>query len=144
MSEAPEPYIPLNSQFAKTMGYEFIGREDGRASIAVRVDSAYANRHGIAHGGVLTSLMDTACGTAMGSQPSTGHRGVMTLSLTVNYVAPAHVGDRIIATAQRRGGGQSTQQATVEVHNEAGDLLAFGVATFRLRTNKTPVAKKTA
>jgi acyl-coenzyme A thioesterase PaaI-like protein len=45
--------------------------------------------------------MDTACGGAVAYQPSTGGRPALTLSLTVTYLFPAHVGDRLRAEAFR-------------------------------------------
>ena len=94
--------------------------------------AAHANTRGIAHGGVMSALMDTACGGAVAYQPSAEGRPAVTVSLTVNYLHPAHVGDRLRAVAVRSGSGKRTVASQVEVTNQTGTVLAVGLATLRV------------
>jgi uncharacterized protein (TIGR00369 family) len=157
--DAASPANPVRvSPFADLLGFDLVERSDGRAVVECTVVPAHANTRGIAHGGIMSALMDTACGGAVAYQPSSGGRPAVTLSLTVTYLQPAHVGDRLRAVGLRcdsqpapqarasapspAGGGsgpadplnkQRTQSARVEVTNGSGVLLAVGLATMRLK-----------
>jgi uncharacterized protein (TIGR00369 family) len=132
------------SPFADHMGFDLVERSDGRAVVECTVVAAHANTRGIAHGGVMSALMDTACGGAVAYQPSTEGRPAVTISLTVNYLHPAHVGDRLRAVAVRCGAGKEsgptqrtprtprTQVSQVQVENQSGTVLAVGLATLRV------------
>ena len=150
------------SPFADLLGFDLVERSDGHAVVECTVVPAHANTRGIAHGGIMSALMDTACGGAVAYQPSTGGRPAVTLSLTVTYLFPAHVGDRLRAeafrceaketsssegkkgarsvgagapTGKRVGAGAPTRTVSsrVEVTNGSGQLLAVGLATMRLK-----------
>jgi uncharacterized protein (TIGR00369 family) len=126
------------SPFADHMGFDLVERSDGRAVVECTVVAAHANTRGIAHGGVMSALMDTACGGAVAYQPSAEGRPAVTVSLTVNYLHPAHVGDRLRAVAVRCGSGNRsgrtprTHVSQVQVENQAGTVLAVGLATLRV------------
>lgn len=120
------------SPFADHMGFDLVERTDGRAVVECTVVAAHANTRGIAHGGVMSALMDTACGGAVAYQPSAEGRPAVTVSLTVTYLHPAHVGDRLRAVAVRSGSGKRTVASQVEVTNQTGTVLAVGMATLRV------------
>jgi uncharacterized protein (TIGR00369 family) len=109
-------------------------REDGTAKVAVVVEPRHANTMGVAHGGLLTSLMDTACGAAIAYQPSIGGKGVMTVSIQVSYLGPTKVGDRVTATARCRGRGKRLVTLEVEASNQKGEPVAIGLCTLRIRS----------
>lgn len=120
------------SPFAQHMGFELVEWEDGRAVAECLVKAEHANTRGIAHGGVLSALMDMACGGAVGYHPSVEGRGVVTVVLNVNYVHPAEVGDRVRAVGRRRGTGKRVIACDVEVTNQKGVTLALGLVTLRV------------
>jgi uncharacterized protein (TIGR00369 family) len=160
--DAATPANPVRvSPFADLLGFDLVERSDGRAVVECTVVPAHANTRGIAHGGIMSALMDTACGGAVAYQPSSGGRPAVTLSLTVTYLQPAHVGDRLRAVGFRcespaqpnadagstgaRAGGEAprrarTLAARVEVTNGSGVLLAVGLATMRLKALPHEVA----
>ena len=81
------------------------------------------NREGI-YGGALATVLDTAMGFA-GSytgDPDKPHI-VMTLNLSVNYMAKAS-GTRLITTANVTGGGYKTFFAEARVSDELGTVAA--------------------
>jgi uncharacterized protein (TIGR00369 family) len=120
---------PRMSPFAEHMGFDVVERTDGRAVVECLIVDAHANTRGIAHGGVLSALIDMACGAAVAYQPSVGGRGAVTLSLAVSYVHPAQIGDRVRAVGSRCGDGRRIVTCRAEATNQAGVVLATGIAT---------------
>ena len=124
------------SSFSRLMGMTLVAREDGRAAVALTVDDRHLNTVGVAHGGILTSLMDTACGAAVSYQPSIDGMPVMTVSLQASYLGAGFPGDTLTATAARRGRGRRVITCQVEVHNQRGEIVGVGLGTFRVRSQR--------
>ncbi len=122
--------------FQRAMGYRLIEWREGEAVIEMPVGPQHLNRVNVVHGGVLASLIDTACGFSGSYSPVPGEqRGVATLTLTTSYTAPARAG--ILRTvARRRGGGASTFFSSAEVFDESGVMVAFGDGAFRYRSRR--------
>ncbi|MDF2764696.1 MAG: protein involved in aromatic compounds catabolism [Rhodospirillales bacterium] len=129
MSLIPESEL---SGYARLIGYRLSRWEPDFAEIVLELGSQHENRGGIAHGGVLATLIDTACGFAGCWAPPGQTRAAVTLSLTTQFLAPAKSG-RLIATGRRVGGGRSIFFATAEVRDAEGTLLARGEGVFRYR-----------
>jgi uncharacterized protein (TIGR00369 family) len=120
------------SGYARLIGYRLTRWEPDFAEIALELGRQHENRGGIAHGGVLATLIDTACGFAGCWAPAGESRAAVTLSLTTQFLAPAKSG-RLIATGRRVGGGRGIFFATAEVRDADGALLARGEGVFRYR-----------
>jgi uncharacterized protein (TIGR00369 family) len=124
------------SGYQCVMGYRLAEWSEGHSLIELAIGDHHRNRVGVVHGGVLASLIDTACGFCGSYTGVPGEqRGVATLSLTTSYTAPARGGKlRVVGT--KRGGGSNTFFASAEIFDDAGTLVAFGEGTFRYRTKK--------
>lgn len=96
------------------MARQFISAIPHARALAMQIDEVHAGEaelslpynarfvgdpeSGVLHGGVVTSLLDTAMGTAVVSHPqSTG--GTATIDLRIDYMRPATPGQRIRAEA---------------------------------------------
>lgn len=134
------PDWPNRSRFSELVGLRLIHREDGVARVAMTVEERHTNTNGTAHGGVLTTLMDTACGSAMAYQESIGKSGVATVSIQVSYLGPTFVGDTITATARCRGRGRRLLMLDVEVQNQKSEVVAIGLCTLRIRSGPAAVS----
>ncbi|AGA88276.1 hypothetical protein Psest_3801 [Stutzerimonas stutzeri RCH2] len=84
------------------------------------------------HGGVTATLLDVAmglCGTWV-AQPEQ-RRVATTLSMSVNFSAPAPVGSRIRAVAVCRSAGHKVFMASCDLLDEQDRLLAFGEGVYK-------------
>ncbi len=107
------------------------------ACVELVMDARHTNSHGIAHGGVLATVLDYACGMAGCFRPEPElHCKCMTLSLTTNFIAPMRPG-LLKARARRTGGGKSVFFTEGQITNESGNLIATASGTFRLIKPKT-------
>ncbi|MCX2734329.1 hydroxyphenylacetyl-CoA thioesterase PaaI [Saccharopolyspora sp. NFXS83] len=83
---------------SRALGIELRAAADGRATARMTVTPAMVNGHGIAHGGYVFLLADTAFACACNSH------GPVTVaaSAEITFVAPAHAGDDLHAEAAER------------------------------------------
>ncbi|MFC1415065.1 hydroxyphenylacetyl-CoA thioesterase PaaI [Streptacidiphilus cavernicola] len=94
---------PAEAMFAadkasQGLGIELLEAGPGTARLRMAVTAAMVNGHGTAHGGYLFLFADTAFACACNSYgPATVAAGA-----DVSFVAPAHEGDLLTATAQER------------------------------------------
>lgn len=83
---------------SRELGMELLDVGDGTAAVRMRVSRAMVNGHGIAHGGYVFLLADTAFACACNS------RGPVTVAAgaDITFIAPARDGDLLVATAAER------------------------------------------
>jgi uncharacterized protein (TIGR00369 family) len=118
--------------FAELIGYRVAEWTPGRAAVALEVAERHLNRSGVLHGGVMSTLIDTACGYSGCYCPHPDRaRRAMTLQLSTQFVAPVRLGARLSATATVTGGGRSVFFAACTVYDDAGTLVGHGEGVFR-------------
>ena len=93
---------------------------------------------GVVHGGVITALLDNACGIAVGSK--TGLQGrIATLDLRIDYMKPATPGEDVLAFAECY---KVTRHIAfvrgVAYHTDRADPIATCAAAFMLGAAKGP------
>ncbi len=109
----------------------------------LKIDSQkHLNRSGVIHGGVLLSLIDTACGfSGVYDANSESPLRAATLSLATNFVAPIS-GGTLHAVGRKRGGGENIFFASAEVTNQMGEIVGIGEGSFRYRKNSAKLHKE--
>lgn len=122
------------SGYRRTMGMRIVRAPGGEAIVECEVSEPYANTQGVAHGGLISGLIDTAAGIAAKLAAGSPRLAVATVSLTINYHRPGRVGRTLRAVA-RQVSGTGTPCCAIEVHDDQGEHIASGLATLRARSS---------
>ncbi len=115
--------------FVVDLGMEIVSRSPESVVMTLPDRPRFQNRKGDVHGGAAATLIDSALGFAAteGDPPGTASS---TLTLTVNYLAPARGKLTCVSSMVRRG--RSIRFLKAEVTDEAGELVATATATFKI------------
>jgi uncharacterized protein (TIGR00369 family) len=81
------------------------------------------------HGGAIASLADFAACAAVWTLPTTQRSA--TISMTVNYSAPAIQSD-LLATATVRRNGRRVASIAVEIRDTEGSLIGDALVTYKI------------
>ena len=101
---------------------------EGRSRVQLVVSDQHLRSRGIAHGGLVATLLDTALGWAAGSKAPEG-LDVVTAQLNINFIRPARPGEVLIAWGEVQHAGRRTAVARGEIQTADGALIATGTAT---------------
>ena len=87
-----------SDEASRSLGIELLDVGPGRARMRMRVTATMVNGHGIAHGGLVFALADSAFAVACNSH------GTVTVAsgADVTFVAPGRLGDVLLADAEER------------------------------------------
>lgn len=130
---------PAQAMFAadtasRSLGIQLLAAHDGAASATMTVTAQMVNGHGLAHGGYLFLLADTAFACACNSHgPVTVAAGA-----DITFVTPAREGDELVATAHERT--RFGRSGIYDVSILRGDEV---IAEFRGRSRSLKDAKET-
>jgi acyl-CoA thioesterase len=105
---------------AQSLGIVIEESRAGFARLAMTIGDSMIMGHGIAHGGVLFTFADTAFGYACNSR----NVRYVALDVTMSFVAPARLGDRLEAVAEERSMRGRTGVYDITVMQAAGALVA--------------------
>jgi uncharacterized protein (TIGR00369 family) len=99
-----------------TLGASLLRVAPGEVEIALPFRADLTQQHGFLHAGVVTAVVDTACGAAALSLMPPG-AGVLTVEYKVNLLAPA-AGDRFVARARVAKPGRTLTVCAGDVYAE--------------------------
>lgn len=137
-SPGNENGLPPASGYAKLIGYKLRDRALSYAELELTVEPQHLNRLDVPHGGVLATLIDTATGIAVAlSKGPDSIVPAVTISLSMQFLGQAKLGDVLIAKGRHIGGGRTIGYATAEVTTQDGKPVARGDATFRILSPKS-------
>ncbi|OSY87933.1 thioesterase [Tenacibaculum holothuriorum] len=107
--------------FMKTLGAEIIHIEKGLLKIRCKKNEGLTQQHGFFHAGVLTSIMDSACGYAALTTMEKGS-DVLSVEFKTNLLRPAK-SDVIIATGRVVKSGRTLVFCEATVTDETEEIL---------------------
>jgi len=92
----------------------------GFAILSMTISAEMVNGHGLAHGGYIFTLADSAFAFACNSH-SQRH---VAQQCQISFVAPGRLGMRLIAEARERQRGERSGIYDVTVRSDAGEVIA--------------------
>ena len=122
--------------FADYCGIEEIGLTEGGTRLRLAVKPEHGNNLGIAHGGLICTLLDVAMGTA--ARCSLGCP-VMTLDMQASFISPGR--GVLIGEGRVVRGGRSIVFCEAEVREEGGALVAKASGLFKPVRDRGPPSK---
>ncbi|MBU3566044.1 PaaI family thioesterase [Polynucleobacter sp. MWH-HuK1] len=128
-------YFGLKIPFLAHLGVVPEYAKDGKSRISLEIRPEYENSFGIAHGGVIMTLLDFAMGAAARSTTDIP-LGAMTIDMTVSFLRPS-VG-KIAVEGNILKSGKTVNYCEAIVLNEAGEITAKSSGTFMLRKSSAP------
>lgn len=124
--------MELNNPFLERLGVRLNAWREGYVELCLLPTEAHSNRIGIVQGGVIASLLDTACGYAgLFSEPGAEPQHAITITLTISYVAPAGLCEPLTVAGQVTGQGRSIYFSSAEARTVSGTLVASAQGAFK-------------
>ena len=117
--------------FAKLLGIEVDASEPGHAVLSMKLRDDLMRNNGIAHGGAIATLIDSAMAIAIMAQLAENERTV-TVDLTIHYLRPLSAGTAK-ASARVVRAGRRVITVSAELFGDDGKLAATAISTY-LRT----------
>lgn len=111
-----------SDEASRALGIELLDVGPGRARMRMRVAETMVNGHGIAHGGLVFALADSAFAVACNSH------GTVTVAsgADVTFVAPGRLGDVLLADAvERTLVGRSGLTDVTVTREDDGSVIAM-------------------
>ena len=117
------------SPYGKLLGIELVEYASGKATCRLQLQPHHLNNGGRVHGGVLTSLADTAAGVAVRSVRPEGKLSATT-DLSISFIRPP-LGSTLEAMAEVIHAGKRLFRTEIAIYSE-GKLIAKTNATFMI------------
>jgi uncharacterized protein (TIGR00369 family) len=127
-SPLTEPWQPLYARKA-----------EDRVVLGLIVATPHTNSRGLLHGGLIAALADNAMGLSCGAvlaRAGTASSGLVTVSLAVNYMGKAEIGDWLEFDTDFVRAGRTLCFAGASVIAE-GQPIARAHATFRVHASSS-------
>lgn len=104
----------------RALGMKLEDIKAGYAVFSMTVNDTMVNGHGICHGGYIFTLADSTFAFACNSR----NQRMVAANCEIAYVAPALLGDELVATAQERTRQERSSITDVTVKKRDGTLVA--------------------
>ncbi len=103
------------------LGMQLLSVAPGRARLSMPVRADMIQGHGTCHGGYIFTLADSAFAVAC----NTYNQVTIGLGCSIDYIAPALMGDMLNASCVEQSRGGRTGNYDVRVENQNGQLIAL-------------------
>jgi uncharacterized protein (TIGR00369 family) len=117
------------------MGFRLVEAGDRTAVVDMTPTNEMANASGFVHGGIISTLADSA----MGRSVHTLKPGVIraaSFDLKLNFINAAKIGEGLRATGKVVHAGRRTVVTECRVEDKNGKLVATASATFAVKREK--------
>ena len=114
--------------YVKLLGMKVVELAEGYARLTISVDQRLDSRNQALHGGVLSSLADSAVAMAVFTIIKPMQKPV-TIELNINYLKPLQ-GEQAIAEARIISRGRTIVVGDVDITDDTGRMIAKSRATY--------------
>jgi acyl-CoA thioesterase len=121
VAERTAQIIEREDRASRWLGMKLQEVRAGYAKLAMRVTENMVNGQKVCHGGLIFSLADSSFGFAC----NTHNQHALAANCSIDFLAPAHLGDELTAEAQESAHAGRTRIYDVRVTNQDGDLIAL-------------------
>ena len=116
----------------RTLGLELEAPQDA-VHVAMTVAPLHGGAPGVAHGGSVMALLDSALGMRALQLALEQGRVTSTVEMKVNFLRPARIGQRLVVHTELQSQGRSLLVLSGHAEDaETGERVAFAVGTFNL------------
>ena len=126
------------SQFIEDLGVKLIDWQDGRACIELEIVKRLSYRLGMAHGGVISTLLDQVMGLAWRSMGQDRVPGG-TINLNVNFIAPGN--GMLKANGRLIRFTKSSAFCEGDITDSSGSIIASAQGVFSARLSAKPTVQ---
>ena len=115
--------------YFKFMQATVLETDRGYAKVTLPIKPEYSNTYGIAHGGIVTSLVEMVSGVAL----RTLKLRIVTIEVTTDYLKTVSLTDHLTAEARVIHEGNKLLHADISVYNQEEVLVARGKVIYYVR-----------
>ena len=109
-----------------TLGVEVVPLDDNDVRLELTIEEKHTNFYDVCHGGVLTTMADTAMGIACNEL----NKSVLTMNLSIDFMHPVRLNTRIIAVPKIIHNGRQTMVCECNMVDNNDKLYSKVHATF--------------
>jgi uncharacterized protein (TIGR00369 family) len=109
-------------------GMQLVDLQQDKAVISLEIRDDLRQNHGVLHGGVTATLIDTAMAFAVRTKLP-ANDATTTIDLTIHFLRP-HTTGTCTCTATVLRAGKRIFTVSADVVNEEGKLIATGISTY--------------
>ncbi len=133
------------SPFSAFIGAEMEEMRDGYVRLSLLLQPHHTNPNGVMHGGVVTTMMDSALGAALGSLrgEEAKRNPHATIEMNTSFLTSARPGDEIVVEGRVLRLGKSIAFGEAEARRRGDDeLIAKGRFTFAITGGAGAISRK--
>jgi uncharacterized protein (TIGR00369 family) len=117
------------------LGLKLVETGEGSATVDMTATEDMANMSGFVHGGMISTLADSAMGRSLRTL-TPGVTRAMSFDLKLNFINAAKIGETLRATGHVIHAGRRTIVTECRVEGKDGRLVATASATFAVTREK--------
>jgi acyl-CoA thioesterase len=117
------------------LGFRLVETGEGRAVVEMTPTTDMANHSGFVHGGIISTLADTAMGRSLRTLKP-GVIRAMSFDLKLTFIAVAKIGEDLRAAGKVVHAGRRTVVTECRVEDKDGRLVATASGTFAVTREK--------
>jgi acyl-CoA thioesterase len=121
IAERTAKLIERDDHACRWLGFELEEIRPGYARMAMRVADHMVNAQHVCHGGLVFALADSSFGYACNSH----NQRALAASCAIEFLAPAHIGDRLTAEAAEVARAGRSSVYDVRVTNQHRQTIAL-------------------